>query len=114
MEELKKITDAISAKVAVNTKEVLTTDEAKKYFQRAIDLGLMDDNYKWLGGLQMCACFSREMSFKLGLGKGDRISWQPFETLFSLPKGKLRLNLNDIQKTGSNPKDIDLIDKIFL
>ena len=92
----------------------LNTDEAKKYFQRAIDLGLMDDNYKWLGGLQMCACFSREMSFKLGLGKGDRISWQPFETLFSLPKGKLRLNLNDIQKTGSNPKDIDLIDKIFL
>ena len=31
MEELKKITDAISAKVAVNTKEVLTTDEAASY-----------------------------------------------------------------------------------
>lgn len=31
MEDFKKITDAISAKVAVNTKEVLTTDEAASY-----------------------------------------------------------------------------------
>ena len=31
METLKNITDAISAKVAVNTKEVLTTDEAASY-----------------------------------------------------------------------------------
>ena len=31
MKELKNITDAISAKVAVNTKEVLTTDEAASY-----------------------------------------------------------------------------------
>lgn len=93
--------------------EELNTDEAKKYFQRAIDLGLMDDNYKWLEGLQMCACFAREMSIKLGLGKGERLSWQPFETLFGLPKGKLRLNYNDIQKTGSNPSKASLIDKIF-
>lgn len=91
----------------------LNTDEAKKYIQKAINLGLMDDNYKWLRGLQMCACFARDMSIKLNLGKGERISWKPFETLFGLPKGKLRLNLNDIQKTGSSPKDTDLIDAIF-
>ena len=93
--------------------EELNTDEAKKYFQCVIDLGFMDDNYKWLEGLQMCACFAREMSIKLGLGKGERLSWQPFETLFGLPKGKLRLNYNDIQKTGSNPSKASLIDKIF-
>lgn len=91
----------------------LNTDEAKKYIQKAIDLGLINDNYQWLGGLQMCACFASKMSDKLNLGKGDRISWKPFETLFRLHKGKLRLNLNDIQKTGSSPKDIDLINAIF-
>ena len=48
--------------------EELNTDEAKKYFQRAIDLGFMDDNYKWLGGLQTCAYFASKMSDKLKLG----------------------------------------------
>ena len=93
--------------------EELNTDEAKKYFQRAIDLGLMDDNYKWLGGLQTCAYFASKMSDKLKLGKGERINWKPFEALFGVPKGKLRLNLNDVIKTGGNPKNIKLIKNIF-
>lgn len=91
----------------------LNTDEAKKYFKRAIDLGLMDDNYKWLGGLQTCAYFASRMSDKLKLGKGERINWKPFEALFGVPKGKLRLNLNDVIKTGGNPKNIKLIKNIF-
>ena len=93
--------------------EELNTDEAKKYFKKAIELGLMDDNYKWLGGLQMCACFAREMNLKLGLGEIGRISWKPFETLFELPKGKLRLQMNDIHKIGKDPSKASLIDKIF-
>lgn len=93
--------------------EELNTDEAKKYFQRAIDLGFMDDNYKWLGGLQTCAYFASKMSDKLKLGKGERINWKPFEALFGVPKGKLRLNLNDVIKTGGNPKNIKLIKNIF-
>ena len=99
--------------------DVLATDEAKSYLKKAIDLGLMDANYNWLKGLQMLACFAREMSIKLQLGKGvngegqPRISWQPFETLFNLEKYKLRSNYNDIQKTGQSPIDIGLIEKVF-
>lgn len=97
----------------------LSTPEAKVYLDKAIELGLMDSNYKWLKGLQMLACFAREMSMKLQLGKGvngdgqPRISWQPFETLFNLERYKLRSNYNDIQKTGQSPIEIGLIDKVF-
>lgn len=91
----------------------LNTDEAKRYFAKAIELGLMTDNYKWLKGLQMLACFARDFSMKLSLGKGNRISWKPFESLFEIEPGKLRLNYNDIQKTGQNPSESDLIDKVF-
>lgn len=97
----------------------LATKEAKAYFDKAIELGLMDGNYKWHKGLQMLACFAREMSIRLNLGKGinsygiTRISWKPFETLFSIDRGKLRLNYNDIQKIGQQPTESDLIDKVF-
>lgn len=97
----------------------LKTPEAKAYFRKAIKLGLMDSNYNWRKGLQMLACFAREMSLRLNMGKGEnsdgakRISWQPFETLFSIDAGKLRSNYNDIQKTGQQPADSYLIDKVF-
>lgn len=76
--------------------EVLTTPEALKIFEQARDLGLIGGEYKWLKGLQLLACFAREMSLKLRLGKGcnsdgtPRISWEHFERLFNIPKGKLR------------------------
>lgn len=93
--------------------EGLRSDEATAYFNKAIELGLMDDEYQWKKGLQLLSCFARDMSLKLNLGKGGRISWKPFEQLFKLPKGKLRLNLNDIQKTGQQPSDVYLIDEVF-
>ena len=95
------------------TPKELDTDEAKTCFTKAIELGLMTDDFKWLKGLQMLACFAREMSLKMNLGKGERISWKPFESLFCVSDGKLRLNYNDIQKTGQEPKEAYLIDKIF-
>lgn len=97
----------------------LATPEAKAYFRKAIKFGLMDSNYNWLKGLQMLACFAREMSLRLNLGKGEnsdgtkRISWKPFEALFSIDAGKLRSNYNDIQKTGQQPTDSNLIDRVF-
>lgn len=91
----------------------LKEDDAQIYFQKAISLGLMNNDYNWLKGLQMLACFAREMSLKLNMGKGDRISWRPFETLFGITAGKLRLNYNDIQKTGQDPIGSSLIDKVF-
>jgi len=91
----------------------LTTDEAKAYFNKAIEFGLMDKDYNWLKGLQMLSCFAWEMSKALKMGKGDRTAWRPFEILFGVEKGKLRLNYNDIQKTGQNPSESYLIDQIF-
>ena len=91
----------------------LDNDEAKRYFNKAINLGLMENGYKWLKGLQMLACFAREMSSKLNMGKGKRISWKPFEKLFGVKDGKLRSNYNDIQKTGQEPKEAYLIDRVF-
>lgn len=91
----------------------LNTDEALRYFAKAKENGLIDDNYKWLKGKQLLACFCHDMSQTLTLGKGDRIAWKPFETLFGMTKGTLRSNYNDIQKTGQNPSDIALVDSIF-
>lgn len=93
--------------------KVLQSPEADKYFQRAIESRLMSEDYKWLDGLQMLACFAEAMSRTLHLGKGERISWKPFETLFGIPYGKLRSNLNDIHKTGSTPKNERILDEIF-
>ncbi|MDE6824551.1 MAG: hypothetical protein K2J27_07475 [Duncaniella sp.] len=104
---------------AITLPDKLTTPEALKIFEQARELGLMDRDYKWLKGLQLLACFAREMSLKLRLGKGNnsdgtpRISWQPFERLFNISNGKLRANYNDVQKTGQNPSDHTLIDRIF-
>ena len=95
----------------------LTTDEAKAYFNQAIELGLMDRDYVWLKGKEMLSCFAREMSIALGIGKGTgadgqpRIAWKPFESLFGVEK--LRYNYNDIQKTGQSPSESYLIDGIF-
>ena len=97
----------------------LDNDEAAKYFAKAIEIGLMDESDNWSKGKQLLSCFAREMSLRLGLNKAQnsdgtqRISWQPFEQLFKIDKGKLRSNYNDIQKTGQTPHGIELIDKIF-
>ena len=109
----KRPTDERPPLTAQQLPDKLNTDEARRYFDKAIELGLMSDDYKWLKGLQMLACFARDFSLKLNLGKGDRISWKPFEALFGIPQGKLRGNYNDIQKTGQNPSESGLIDKVF-
>ncbi len=104
--------DAAAVRCIGNLPAELDTAEANRYLDRAKELGLMDDNYRWLKGKQLLACFCHDMSQHLGLGKGERIAWLPFETLFDTKN--LRYNYNDMQKTGSNPIDIDLVDRVFL
>nr|WP_294075797.1 hypothetical protein [Prevotella sp. UBA4952] len=92
----------------------LQSDEAKRYLDRAKDMGLIDNNNHWKGGLQKLAYFASIMSDTLHLGKGEfdgkqKVNWQPFEKYFGIPKGKLRLNLNDLQKTGISYKPIEKI-----
>lgn len=96
---------------------VLDTEPARKYFARAVEAGLMTDDYKWQKSKILLAVFCSKMSNELDLGKGvdtnrmKRISWKPFEMLFEV-KG-LRGTLNDMQKTGQSPKGIEKVDGIF-
>lgn len=105
-----------------NPKELpkeLDTENAKNYFEKAISKKLMDEQYKWLKGLQLLSCFAQEMSDALDLGKGvnddgsKRISWKPFEELFNIEKGKLRSNFSDIKKSGCYPSNIKDVKSIF-
>lgn len=93
--------------------EELNTPKAKAYFNKAISLGLMNDKYEWNYGKSMLACFVRDMSKKLDMGKGDRTSWKPFEELFKIKAGSLKLNYKDIQNIGQEPSDIGLVNKVF-
>lgn len=89
--------------------------KALPIIERAIEKRMIEKTatgYKWLMGLQMLSCFAREMSIKFNMGKG-RIAWKPFEILFGIERGKLRLNYNDIQKTGQDPKDAHMIDELY-
>ena len=97
----------------------LDTEQARKYFERAVNAGLMSKQYKWLASQALLACYCREMSIKLDLGKGykaegqKRLSWKPFEQLFDKKRGALRASLNDIQKTGQDPTGIGKVNDIF-
>lgn len=97
----------------------LATDKAMKIWDRAKQNGLIDDNFKWLKGLQMLACFAREMSLQLDLGKGinkdgsKRINWRIFEMIFELKKGALRGSLNDIRKIEKLPHEFDILNRVF-
>jgi hypothetical protein len=92
-------------------------NEGNKYFERAVECGLMKKPYKWISTKFLLACFAREFSLKLHLNKGqnsdgtERISWKPFEKIFRMKN--LRGAYNDIQKTGQNPKGAEIIDRIF-
>lgn len=103
-----------------NMPSELDTEQARKYFARAVEAGLMSEQYKWLASQVLLACFCREMSIKLGLGKGvnsdntKRLSWKPFEVLFGIERGKLRSSLNDFKKTEQEPIGIEIVTSIFL
>lgn len=95
----------------------LNTEQAKKYFAKAIEAGLMNEQYKWAKSKALLACFCREMSNKLNLSKatkddgGKYVKWKPFEMLFGYRN--LKLDLNQIKQTGENPKGIEIVDSIF-
>ena len=98
---------------------VLNNDRASMYFAKAVEAGLMNEKFEWLKTKFLLACFCKELSNELDLGKGcnsdggKRLCWKPFEQLFNAKKGSLRASLNDIQKTGNNPIGIEIIDAIF-
>lgn len=97
----------------------IDTEQARKYFARAVAAGLMNEQFEWLASQSLLACFCREMSISLGLGKGEgsdgqpRLSWKPFERLFGVSSKKLATSLNDIKKTGQDPIGIEKVEAIF-
>ena len=97
----------------------LDTEQARKYFARAVAAGLMSEQYKWLASQSLLACFCREMSVNLDLGKGynsegqKRLSWKPFEALFNVKAKNLITSINDIKKTGQDPIGIEKVEAIF-
>ncbi|MSS18316.1 hypothetical protein [Sodaliphilus pleomorphus] len=97
----------------------LDTEQAREYFARAVVAGLMSEQYKWLASQSLLACFCREMSVNLDLGKGyssegqKRLSWKPFEALFNVKAKNLTTSLNDIKKTGQDPIGIEKVEAIF-
>lgn len=104
---------------AIELPSELDSDEARGYFEKAIRLGLMSEQFKWLASQSLLACFCREMSVNLDLGKGyssegqKRLSWKPFETLFNVKAKNLTTSLNDIKKTGQEPIGIEKVEAIF-
>lgn len=97
----------------------LDTPEAKVYLDKAIELNLIDNGYKWRRNKQLLAYFAEQMSNRLNLSnKLDKdgkqtIAWKPFEILFGVTDLKgakqnwMRIN------TKFEPTGFEEIDKIF-
>lgn len=97
----------------------LDTKQARKYFARAVEAGLMSKQYEWQKSQLLLSFFAQEMSIKLGLNKAQnkdgssRISWKPFEILFGIEKGHLRQSMNDFKKDLQEPMELDIVTTIF-
>lgn len=97
----------------------LQTDEAKRIFDKALELNLYsveNDIYTWKETKSLLAYFADLTSEYLKLGKGIydekvKTSWKPFETLFRI-KGLAQAK-KDYQRTGTLPVGHDIIEKIF-
>lgn len=102
--------------------EKLNTDEAKKYIQKAVNIGVVEyteSGVKWNGTKQLLAYFAEKMSIRLNLSNkfyntGNKaVCWKPFEKMFgvcNLREAKqnwLRLN------TRFEPTGFENINKIF-
>ena len=94
----------------------LDNEKAKTLFQKAINIGLCNNNYIWLKSKALLAYFADKTSEYLGLGKGEydgksKTSWKPFESLFGIDR--LAGAKRDWEKTGTLPQGYKDVDKLF-
>jgi len=107
------------SKVEKELPKELATPEAEGYFKKAIELGLMDNDHKWLKKRSLLAYFALIWNEKHPLSKAKnrdmttRNSFKPFEVYFGVDKGKLRLDVNDFQNSGYLPKEHELVELVF-
>ena len=94
--------------------------KAKDIFNKAIDAGFIDKDYKFNGNQNQMAIFVALASKKLELTKKqwrnsrtiDTIQWKPFEEFWNV-KG-LANNYNKIRNLSTKVTDIDKIENIFI
>ena len=92
-----------------NLQDKLASDEAKKYWQRLIDYGFVDDDYQLLPettrkqAMYIAEAFAEKMRMTS--------KWKPFERLWGIKN--LAQEKWDFQQTGTFPTRYKEIDKIF-
>ena len=95
----------------------LQTEEARLILDKAISLGLCDENYTWQKTKTLLAYFSDCACEHLNLSKAEqdgkkKTFWKPFETLFGV-SGLANYKNTCINKTGKLPTDHEIVESIF-
>ena len=95
----------------------LQTEEARLILDKAISLGLCDENYTWQKTNTLLAYFSDCACEHLNLSKAEqdgkkKTFWKPFETLFGV-SGLANYKNTYINKTGKLPTDHEIVESIF-
>ena len=95
----------------------LQTEVARLILDKAISLGLCDENYTWQKTNTLLAYFSDCACEHLNLSKAEqdgkkKTFWKPFETLFGV-SGLANYKNTYINKTGKLPTDHEIVESIF-
>lgn len=95
----------------------LQTEAARLILDKAISLGLCDENYTWQKTNTLLAYFSDCACEHLNLSKAEqdgkkKTFWKPFETLFGV-SGLANYKNTYINKTGKLPTDHEIVESIF-
>lgn len=95
----------------------LHTEAARLILDKAISLGLCDENYTWQKTNTLLAYFSDCACEHLNLSKAEqdgkkKTFWKPFETLFGI-SGLANYKNTYINKTGKLPTDHEIVESIF-
>ena len=95
----------------------LQTEAARLIIDKAISLGLCDENYTWQKTNTLLAYFSDCACEHLNLSKAEqdgkkKTFWRPFETLFGI-SGLANYKNTYINKTGKLPTDHEIVESIF-
>lgn len=95
----------------------LQTEEARLILDKAISLGLCDNEYHWQKTNSLLAYFSDCACEHLKLSKAEqdgkkKTFWKPFETLFGV-SGLANYKNTYTNKTGKLPTDHEIVESIF-
>lgn len=95
----------------------LQTEAARLILDKAISLGLCDENYTWQKTNTLLAYFSDCACEHLNLSKAEqdgkkKTYWKPFETLFGV-SGLANYKNTYTNKTGKLPIDHEIVESIF-